>query len=369
MKMMKNASLCALICTGAVLFTACSGAGASSTPTAPAPTVAKEMTMEELIAKAKEEGTVVSVGMPDSWANWEGTWKDLSDLHGLKHTDTDMSSAEEIAKMEAEKDKPTVDIGDVGIAFGPIAVTKGVTQPYKTSYWDEIPDWAKDKEGHWLLGYTGTISIISNNKLVKNPPKSWNDLLEGDYKIAIGDVGKAAQANSAVVAAALAMGGDEKNIDPAIQFFGKLAEAGRLSTSDPSLANLESGEVEVAIMWDFNALNYRDKLGSADYTVAIPTEGSVVSGYATIINKYAPHPNTAKLTREYILSDAGQINLAKGYARPIRSSVALPAEVQAKMLPLEQYAKVKPIADYEAWNKTTETLQEIWQSNVLSKIK
>ena len=51
---------------------------------------------------------------------------------GLKHTDTDMSSAEEIAKFEAEKDKPTADIGDVGIAFAPVAVEKGVAQPYKT---------------------------------------------------------------------------------------------------------------------------------------------------------------------------------------------------------------------------------------------
>ena len=54
---------------------------------------------------------------------------------GLKHTDTDMSSAEEIAKFEAEKDKPTADIGDVGIAFAPVAVEKGVAQPYKTTYW------------------------------------------------------------------------------------------------------------------------------------------------------------------------------------------------------------------------------------------
>ncbi len=43
----------------------------------------------------------------------------------------------------------------------------------------------------------------------------------------------------------------------------------------------------------------------------IPSDGSVISGYTTIINKYAKHPNAAKLAREYIFSDAGQINLAK----------------------------------------------------------
>ena len=37
----------------------------------------------------------------------------------------------------------------------------------------------------------------------------------------------------------------------------------------------------------------------------------MISGYTTIINKYAKHPNAAKLAREYIFSDAGQINLAR----------------------------------------------------------
>ena len=32
------------------------------------------LTVEQLLAKAKEEGRVDSVGMPDSWANWVQTW-------------------------------------------------------------------------------------------------------------------------------------------------------------------------------------------------------------------------------------------------------------------------------------------------------
>ena len=53
----------------------------------------------------------------------------------------------------------------------------------------------------------------------------------------------------------------------------------------------------------------------------------MISGYSTIINKWAKNPNAAKLTREYILSDAGQINLAKGHARPIRAEhIDLPAD-------------------------------------------
>ena len=111
---------------------------------------------------ARKEGTVNSVGMPDAWANWKGTWADLASKYGLKHSDTDMSSAQEIAKFDAEKDNASADIGDVGAAFGPIAATKGVTQPYKPSTWDQVPEWAKDKDGHWALAYTGTIAFIIN---------------------------------------------------------------------------------------------------------------------------------------------------------------------------------------------------------------
>lgn len=36
----------------------------------------------------------------------------------------------------------------MGAAFAPIAVEKGVAQPYKTSHWNSVPDWAKDKDGN-----------------------------------------------------------------------------------------------------------------------------------------------------------------------------------------------------------------------------
>jgi putative spermidine/putrescine transport system substrate-binding protein len=93
--------------------------------------MAADTDLKTLEAAAKAEGAVNSVGMPDDWANWKGTWEDLAKKYGLKHIDTDMSSAQEIAKFAAEKDNATADIGDVGAAFGPIAVKQGVVQPYK----------------------------------------------------------------------------------------------------------------------------------------------------------------------------------------------------------------------------------------------
>lgn len=328
--------------------------------------MANDVDIKSLEQAARAEGAVNSVGMPDSWANWKDTWFDLGKLYGLKHMDTDMSSAQEIAKFAAEKDDASADIGDVGAAFGPIAVQQGVTQPFKPSTWEQIPAWAKDADGHWMLAYTGSIAFIVNKQLVKDVPHSWADLSKGKYKVAIGDVSAAAQAVNGVLAAAIANGGDEKNIQPGLDLFAKLAEQGRLGLSNPTIQTLEKGEVEVGIVWDFNGLSYRDQIDPSRFEVLIPSDGSVISGYTTLINKYAKHPNAAKLAREYILSDAGQINLAKGNARPIRAEhLSLPAEVQAKLLPNAQYAKVQPIKDAKAWEATAKALPQLWQEQVI----
>lgn len=332
--------------------------------------MADDAALKTLEEAARKEGAVNSVGMPDSWANWKDTWVDLEKKYGLKHMDTDMSSAQEIAKFAAEKDNATADIGDVGAAFGPIAKEQGVTQPYKPSTWEQVPAWAKDADGHWALAYTGSIAFIVNKQLVKEVPKSWADLKKGKYKVAIGDVSAAAQAVNGVLAAAIANGGDEKNIQPGLEFFAEIAKQKRLSLSNPTIQTLEKGEVEVGIVWDFNGLSYRDQIDTSRFEVLIPSDGSVISGYTTIINKYAKNPNAAKLAREYIFSDAGQINLAKGNARPIRAEhLTLPAEVQAKLLPNEQYAKVQPIKDAKAWEATSKALPQQWQEQVIIEME
>ncbi len=370
MKKVLKTVMASLLAT--TMLVGCTG-GAESSDAKKESVELNSMSLEDIVSKAKEEGSIQSVGMPDTWANWVETWQDIEKKYGIKHKDTDMSSAEELALFEQEKANGTKDIGDVGQAFGPIAVEKGVSLPYKTSYWDDIPDWAKDKDGHWIVGYYGTMAIMTNTDKVKNPPKSFEDLRKGDYKVTVGDVNAANQAQNAVLSVARAYGGDEGNIQPGIDFFAELAEQGRLDLGDTTIERIESGEIEVGLFWDFNALNYAAQIakdtGKNHFFIVIPEKGAVQSGYATIINKYGPHPHAAALAREYILSDEGQINLAKGFARPIRKSLELPEDVKNKLLPDEQYANAEPIKDAEAWEKTTKELGGLWQSYVITKVK
>lgn len=360
-KILKGSLCAALACS---LLAGCAEEGQTETVDLNA------MSFDEIAEKAKEDGEVNSVGMPDTWANWGETWTEIEEKYGIKHTDTDMSSAEEIALFANEANDATKEIGDVGQSFGPVAEEQGVTLPYKTSYWDSVPDWAKDDNGDWIIGYYGTITFITNKNLVEDAPTSWQDVLEGDYTLTIGDVSVATQAQSGLLSAAIAFGGDESNIQPGLDFFKTLAEEGRLDMGDTSVARLEKGEIEVAVLWDYNSLGYRSQImennPDANFEVSVPSDGAIQSGYCTIINKYTKRPYAAAVAREYILSDEGQINLAKGYARPIRDDVELPEDVKENLLPDDQYTNARFIEDQEAWDQAVEDLSSSWQEEVVA---
>lgn len=330
-------------------------------------TLAQAQSFEEIEKAGRAEGNIVSVGMPDDWANWGALWKVIVSRYGVTHSDTDLSSAEMVAKFDAERNNATADIAGPSLEFARIAVKKGLSLPYKATNWDKVPDWAKDPNGGWTLDYTGTIAFLIR-KDIKNPPRSFADLLKGDYKVSIGEVGKSAQANAGVLAAAVALGGGEDNLKPGIDLFAKLAEQKRVLAVNPSTALMEKGEVDVGIVWDFSALGWRDIAGREKWDVVIPSDGSVTNGYSLIINPFGKHPNLAKLTRDFALSDEGQMLFASGYVRPIRfDQLKLTQETLDKMLPAEQYAKARVIK-FDLWSNAVKELGRQWQETVASKM-
>ncbi len=154
-----------------------------------------------------------------------------------------------------------------------------------------------------------------------------------------GDV--AAQANNAILAAAFANGGDESNLKPAIKFFGATSENKVVYLTQIKHCEPWKGEVEVAIMWDFNALNYRDKIDRERFTVSIPQRWLSDLWLHHHHQQIRTKPECGEVAREYIFSDQGQINLAEGYARPIRTNVTLPKSVQDKLISNENYSNVR----------------------------
>lgn len=320
-----------------------------------------------LIEAARKEGKLVSYGSPADWAGYGYVSDVIQKRYRIKHTDTDMSSAEEIAKWEAERNAPVSDVGDIGLQFGPIAADRGLLMAYKHSKWNDIPAWAKDADGFYSASYYGTIAFVVNTRVVKNVPKTFKDLLKPEYKgqVAIQDPRRAANAQYAVIAASMANGGSEDNLQPGINFFVQLQKSGNLKPVAPNRDTLSKGEVGIGLIWDFQGLAWRKNVPGL--VVQIPQDATTYGPYATVIVKTAPNPNAAKLWIETVMSDEGQIAFARSGARPIRANVKLPADLALTLLPEAQYKAAKPISNWKNMENISKQIGEKWTAEVLGQ--
>jgi putative spermidine/putrescine transport system substrate-binding protein len=325
-----------------------------------------------LIGKAKKEGKIVSLGMHDGWPTGQKMWDDLQLFYGLQDEDTDMGSAKILKCFRGDQDAlvSSPDIGDIGLEYAREAKNQGLLAGYKTSYWDEIPPWAKDDDGQYIVSFTGTLAFLYDSSLGNNAPKSFADIAKGSYKVGIASVTSGSTGQFSVYAAALANGGGVDNIEPGIAFFKNLSSQGRLienlKTDNLSSSGYED-KIQVLISWDFSALAYRDeamqRTPSKNYGACIPSDKSVTSGYATIISKDAKHPYSAMLSREYILSDAGQLNIAALYATPIRS-VKLPSDLENKRIPRSQYTSSQTSMGAQFTLNLSTKIKTAWEEEV-----
>jgi len=334
------------------------------------------MSMSALMAGAKKEGLQLhAYGMPPDWANWQGIFDAVKSKYGITSIykpEGDLSSAQELQKFEAEKAHPIGDIGDVGFQWGQVAVQRGIVQPYKTSHWSSIPANLKDPDGYWVAEYSGVMSFAVNTARAKKIPQTWQDLLDPSYKNMVTidqDPRQAFDAFAAVVSAAYANGGSIADVQPGIEFFAKLKKAGNFIPVKAELASMQTGEAGVAIRWTFLNLADRDtvkqKSGPA-YQVVIPSDGSVASPYVSVINKWAPHPNAARLFQEYLFSDAGQLGLLQGYAVPVRmKELTVPASMAAKLPPASSFSKAVYLTDLKALAAAQQVVKDQWGPKVM----
>ena len=66
------------------------------------------------------------------------------------------------------------------------------------------------------------------------------------------------------------------------------------------------------------------------------------------------------------LSDEGQIDRARGYARPIREDVEIPAELQETMIDNSEYEDTIPLTDNEAVSEICTEIATRWEEEVIS---
>ena len=342
------------------------------------PASGKALSLAALIAKAQKEGTINTITLPPTWANYGEIMKKYQSKFKMKLTDTipDGTSAQENAAVVSQKgSKRAPDVLDVGPSFAEIGRKQGLYAKYKVSTWSTIPANLKDAGGAWVGDYWGVISFGVNTDVAKTVPKSWADLKDPAYKNMValgGDPRQAGEAFAAVFAASLANGGSLDDITPGIQFFADLKTAGNYITTQATSATKASGQTPIVCGWDYLQLADRDlQKGKVNITVAVPSNGVYGGYYCQAINKTAPHPYAARLWQEFLYSDAGQLLFLKGYTHPARfqdmsKRGVIPSSLLAKLPPAQDYKTVK-FASVAQITKAGTVLAAQWGPKVLGQ--
>jgi putative spermidine/putrescine transport system substrate-binding protein len=299
------------------------------------PTKGTLANLKELVQEAKKEGHLNVIALPPDWANYGEIISTFSKKYGIPITsdNPDGSSAQENQAIVSLKGDPRApDVVDVNPTFAVAGTVQGLYAKYYPRNYPTIPRAIKDTRGLWMGDYWGSVTIGYNGNLVKNPPKSFADLLKPEYKNQVALNGSPLTSGSAIAgvfAAALANGGSLSNVAPGVDWFAKCKSVGNFIPVQTVPQTVASGQTPISIDWDYNNFAYVKEFPSANWKVTIPSDGQYGGHYAQAVNASAPHPFAARLWEEFIYSDQGQILYLKGYAHPARFADL----VQRKVIP------------------------------------
>jgi spermidine/putrescine transport system substrate-binding protein len=154
----------------------------------------------------------------------------------------------------------------------------------------------------YLVPYQmGTQAIVYNSKTVTNPPKSWADLWNPDYKGRIVSVDD----NRVIIGMALLTLGydvnstDETQLAEAKQKLLELMPNIRVFDSDSPKSPLLAGDVDLGIVWNGEAFLAQQENPAFEYV--FPEEGSIIFFDGMGIPTNAPHPDASYAWFNYLL--------------------------------------------------------------------
>ncbi len=334
MKKMLNILLVLMLTVSMVACTS----NTSNTPPATLTATAKSAAPAQTEAsKSKLEDKIV-IG------DWGGVWNEMAKtevyapFHEL-YPDTEIlsdfpgSSGAILAKIEAQKGAPQMDVGLMTELMTVKAIRANLLEELDESKVPELADVVDiaRMENYGPAVLLGEVGIAYNPKLVKTPPTCWADLAKPEYKgmVALPDI-----ANTSAILflcqVAKNNGGSENNVEPGFEFVKSMVD--NVVTTyggDADIQQLfEREEVAIAVWWNGPALSAKQNGMSIEYVR--PSDGApAVRSFINVV-KNCPHPNAAyRMVAQYV-SEQGQTGVVdKVNYGPTNKNVVVPSEKTA----------------------------------------
>jgi putative spermidine/putrescine transport system substrate-binding protein len=280
-----------------------------------------------------------------------------------------------IAKMQAQKDDPQIDVACID--DGPLVQAKGMglvqaTDPSKLPNLKEIQEVSQFKDGigvGWGLFRFGLAFNPDDFKKKNLPPlESWNDLARPDLKghVVVNSM-SISYTPILLTMLARANGGDERNIDPGFAEMKKIRpNVFTFDTTADLTPYFQQDEAWVGVWTDSETYSYVQRTNfplqfifPKEGTTAIQTTASVVKG--------AKHVDLAEKFLNYLIGQEAQELMAQKLGwMPVNKSAKLPSNMAAiiaspagsgdNMVSMDwKYLGEQRPAWTERWNKEIET--------------
>ena len=297
------------------------GAEEAPAPTTAAPAATEAATdaaqasyMEELIAAAKEEGTLIVYGSCEEDYLAVACEK-FMELYGIEVQYQRLSTGEVQSKIEEEAGTPSGDVwfGGTTDPYN-VCAAEGLLEAYEAENASHLlGDAYRDKDGYWYGIYKGILGFMVNvdelDRMGIAVPQDWADLTKPEYKdlVWLSNYNTAGTAKLVINTMIQKYGHEEGiqylvDLDKNVQVYTK-------SGSGPS-KNVGTGECVVGIGFLHDGITQIVDNGYGNIQLVIPSSGTSYEIGATAIFKGAKHPNAAKLWIEFALSP-DCVNLAQ----------------------------------------------------------
>ena len=240
--------------------------------------------------------------MPEKYASQ--IFAEFTKDTGIKVNFLRFSTGEALARLNAEKTNPQVDVMLGGPADTYAAgVKEGIFEAYRPANSDAIAPQYRDPENYWTGIGLIPLCFLSNTKfLEKNKmqaPTKWADLLDPRYKnnLQMADARTSGTATERIYSLVKVMGEDEafkfqKAMNANVQMYTKSGAGGAMP--------IATGQCAAGIFYSVDALDIQQQ--GYPVTITYPEDGVSFGIEATGIIKGAKHSEEAKKFVDWVTS-------------------------------------------------------------------
>jgi putative spermidine/putrescine transport system substrate-binding protein len=277
-------------------------------------------------------------------------------------------SAENFAKLRAQKDSPQIDVVTFDAPFALVAAREGLLEPLdgqRIPNLASLHEFALPRDRLYAAFFTSSQVLAYNTQHVKSAPTSWEDLWKPEYKgkVVLPEIGSISGAYF-VAMMGKAFGSGLFDSDPA---FAKLKllrpSVLTLWTSHDQLAQLLiQGEAWLS-PWASDRAAFQVKSGAPIASV-VPKEGAIFGMGAMGIAKGSRHRELAEKYVNAALAAAPQaLNAETMFIGPTNRTVQLRPDVAA-LVPYGDNLKRLTAPDWDEFGKRREQWVERWNREI-----